>query len=83
VGTICNGTPLTVNASIYMDYATVFLIDPQGRSPEQRLWGTGVGFTAAAGPHWQARFLFSVPLLSTSDTPAYQPLFDFSLTAQF
>lgn len=83
VGTIYGGTPLTVYGSIYMDYATVYLIDPQGRPPRQRLWGTGVGFNAAAGPHWQARFLFSFPLLSTPDTPAYQPLFDFSLTAQF
>jgi hemolysin activation/secretion protein len=83
VGTIYGGTPLTVFGSIYMDYATVYLIDPQGRPPRQRLWGAGAGFTAAAGPHWQARFLFSVPLYSTSDTPAYEPLFNFSLTAQF
>lgn len=83
VGIIYGNTPLTVYASIYMDWATVYLIDPQGRPPATRLWGTGVGFTAAAGSHWQARFLFSFPLLSTSDTPAYQPLFNFSLTAQF
>lgn len=83
VGTIWDGTPLTLRASIYMDYADVYLIDPQGRPPLQSLWGTGVGFIAAAGPHWQAQFLFSFPLNSTGDTPAYQPLFNFSLTAQF
>ncbi|HTV41078.1 MAG TPA: POTRA domain-containing protein [Candidatus Sulfotelmatobacter sp.] len=83
VGTIYGDTPLTLRASIYMDYADVYLIDPQGRPPLQSLWGTGVGFTAAAGPHWQAQFLFSFPLKSTADTPAFQPLFDFSLTAQF
>lgn len=83
VGTIYGNTPLTIYGSIYFDYAAVYLIDPQGRPPEQRLCGTGMGFTAAAGSHWQARFLFSFPLISTSDTPAYAPLFNFSLTAQF
>ena len=83
VGTIYGSTPLTLRGSIYMDYADVYLIDPQGRPSQQPLWGTGVGFTAAAGPHWQAQFLFSFPLISTSDTPAYSPRFNFSLTAQF
>jgi hemolysin activation/secretion protein len=83
IGMVYGNTPLTVSASIYMDYAVVYLIDPQGLPPRQRLWGTGMGFTAAAGSHWQARFLFSFPLIKTSDTPAYEPLFNFSLTAQF
>jgi hemolysin activation/secretion protein len=82
VGMISGGTPLTIAASIYLDYATVYLIDPS-ETPEQRLCGTGFGFTAAAGSHWQARFLFSFPLISTADTPAYEPRFNFSLTAQF
>lgn len=83
IGTLYGNTPLTVSASIYMDYAVVYLIDPQGQLPRQRLWGTGMGFSAAAGSHWQARFLFSFPLIKTADTPAYEPLFNFSLTAQF
>ncbi|HEY3762955.1 MAG TPA: POTRA domain-containing protein [Verrucomicrobiae bacterium] len=83
VGMIRDGTPLTLRGSVYMDYANVYLIDPQGRPFDTPLWGTGVGFSASAGPHWQAQFLFSFPLLSTSTTPAYQPLFNFALTAQF
>ncbi|HEV2453962.1 MAG TPA: POTRA domain-containing protein [Verrucomicrobiae bacterium] len=83
VGILYGNTPLTLRASIFMDYADVYLIDPQGRPPLQSLWGTGVGVTAAAGPHWQAQFLFSFPLNSTADTPAYEPMFNFSLTAQF
>jgi hemolysin activation/secretion protein len=83
VGMISDGVPLNVRGSVYLDYASVYLIDPQGRPPQQGLCGTGVGFTAAAGSHWQARFLFSWPLISTPDTPAFHPLFDFTLTAQF
>jgi hemolysin activation/secretion protein len=83
VGMIGDGVPLNIQGSIYLDYASVYLIDPQGRPPQQGLCGTGVGFTAAAGSHWQARFLFSWPLISTPDTRAFQPLFDFTLTAQF
>jgi hypothetical protein len=47
------------------------------------LWGTGFGVAASVGPNWQARFLFSLPLLSTSTTTAKEPFFNFSLTAQF
>jgi hemolysin activation/secretion protein len=83
VGMIRDGTPLTVRGSIYMDYARIYLIDPQGRQGSTPLWGTGFGFSAAAGSHWQAQFLFSWPLLNAGATPAYQPLFNFGLTAQF
>jgi hemolysin activation/secretion protein len=83
IGSIGAGTPLAVRGSIYMDYANVYLIDPQGRPFDTPLWGTGFGFSASAGTHWQAQFLFSWPLISTPSTPAYQPLFNFALTAQF
>jgi hemolysin activation/secretion protein len=83
VGMIRDGTPLTVRGSVYMDYARVYLIDPEGRQGSTPLWGTGFGFSAAAGSHWQAQFLFSWPLLSTVTTPADQPFFNFALTAQF
>ncbi len=83
VGMLYGNTPLTLRGSIYMDYANVYLIDPQGRPFDQPLWGTGIGFTAAAGSHWQAEFLFSFPLISTPYTPARQPLANFALTAQF
>ena len=83
VGMIGDGTPLTVGGSVYMDYANVYLIDPEGRPFDNPLWGTGFGFTASAGPHWQAEFLFSFPLISTTTTTAGQPYFNFALTAQF
>ncbi|HUA67097.1 MAG TPA: POTRA domain-containing protein [Candidatus Saccharimonadales bacterium] len=83
VGDVSGGAPLTIRGSVYMDYARVYLIDPQGRQGSTPLWGTGFGFSAAAGSHWQAQFLFSWPLLSTGTTPAYQPRFNFALTAQF
>jgi hemolysin activation/secretion protein len=83
MGMIRDDTPLTVRGSVYMDYARVYLIDPEGRQGSTPLWGTGFGFSAAAGSHWQAQFLFSWPLLSAGTTSAYQPFFNFSLTAQF
>ncbi|HLZ54999.1 MAG TPA: POTRA domain-containing protein [Verrucomicrobiae bacterium] len=83
VGMIRDGTPLTVRGSAYMDYARVYLLDPQGRQGSTPLWGTGFGFSASAGSHWQAQFLFSWPLLSAGTVPAYKPFFNFALTAQF
>ena len=83
VGDVYDGAPLTFHGSVYMDYARVYLLDPQGRKSSTPLWGTGFGFSASAGSHWQAQFLFSWPLLSAGTVPAYQPFFNFALTAQF
>jgi hypothetical protein len=66
-----------------MDYAEGYLLDPQGRPGRIPLWGTGLGWVATIGPHWEGRFLFSFPLLSTTTTEAYQPRFDFGLSFQF
>jgi len=75
--------PLTVRGSVYMDYADTYLLDPQTRPASTALWGTGVGGVASMGSHWEARFLFSLPLLGTATTEAYAPFFNFSLMAQF
>ena len=83
VGTVFGHTPLTVRGSVYMDIATAYLLDPLGRQASSELWGTGFGVTAAVGSHWEARFLFSVPLIGTINTPQDQPYFNFGLTAQF
>jgi hemolysin activation/secretion protein len=84
VGTVYDGQALTVSGSVYMDFARVYLIDPPpGQQQNTSLWGTGFGFTAAVGSHWQAQFLFSWPLLSAGTVSAYQPRFNFSLTGQF
>ena len=83
VGNVYGRTPLTLSGSIYMDIGTVYLLDPLGRPASSELWGTGFGLTASVGSHWQARFLFSVPLIGTIYTPQDQPFFNFGLTAQF
>jgi len=83
IGTINGTTPLIVRGSVYTDYARTFLLDPQGRTDSVALWGAGFGGVASIGSHWEARFLFSVPLLGTTLTAPYHPFFNFSLTAQF
>jgi hemolysin activation/secretion protein len=83
VGFINGDEALTVRGSLYMDYAQTYLLDPQGRPGHTPLWGTGFGAAASLGSHWEARFLFSVPLLPAGTIEAYQPLFNFSLTGQF
>ena len=84
VGMVYHGQPLTVRASIYMDAADAYLLDPPaGESALTKLWGTGVGFDASVGTHWEAQFLFSVPLISNGTISRYQPFFNFALSAQF
>jgi hemolysin activation/secretion protein len=83
VGMVYGRNPLTVRGSIYMDYAETYLLDSQGRQGRTPLWGTGFGGVFSVGPHFEARFLFSWPLLGTTTTEAYQPRFNFSLSAQF
>jgi hemolysin activation/secretion protein len=83
VGIAYGNTPLILRGTVYMDYADTCLLDPQGRPASTALWGAGFGGVASIGSHWETRFLFSLPLLGTSTTTAYQPFFNFALTAQF
>ncbi|HTI98644.1 MAG TPA: POTRA domain-containing protein [Dongiaceae bacterium] len=83
IGPVFAGKPLIVRGTLFMDYAETYLLDPQGRDSRVPLWGTGFGFVASVGSAWEARFLFSFPLLSTATTVAGQPFFNFALTAQF
>jgi len=83
VGMIDGHIPVILRGTVFMDYARVYLLDAQGRQADVALWGTGAGWVFSIGSWWQARFLFSFPLLSTSDTTAYHPYFNFSLTGQF
>jgi len=83
VGYVSPNNPLTIRGSVYMDLAETYLIDPQGRPANVELWSTGLGLTGTVGSHWQARFLFSVPLIGTADVPVAQPFFNFSISAQF
>jgi len=71
---------LSIRGSVYMDYARVFVIDPPHSTP---LWSTGFGAVASVGARWEARFLFSVPLISTVMTPRDELYFNFAISAQF
>jgi hemolysin activation/secretion protein len=83
IGNVYARHPLTVRASAYMDYGEVYLLDPQGRNGRTALWGGGFGGVFSIGPTWEARLLFSWPLLNAGTTQAGHPRFDFSLSAQF
>jgi len=84
VGTAYRNHPLTVRGSIFMDYGEAYLLEPTaGRQGRTQLWGVGFGGVASIGANWEARFLFSWPLLSAGITEAGQPRFDFGLSAQF
>ncbi len=83
IGLAYSRTPLTVRGAIYMDYAETYLLDPNGGPGRVPLWGTGFGGVFTLGSHWEARLLFSVPLLSAGTTEAYQPRFNFALVGQF
>ena len=83
VGTVYRNHPLTVRGSLFMDYGQAYLQDPQGRNERTSLWGVGFGGVASIGATWEARFLFSWPLLSTTTTEAGQPRCDFGVSAQF
>ncbi|HVV73347.1 MAG TPA: POTRA domain-containing protein, partial [Verrucomicrobiae bacterium] len=82
IGLAYGKTPLVLRGAAYMDYAEAYLLDPRGRG-RVSLWGAGVGGVLSLGAHWEARFLFSVPLLNAGTTDAYQPRFNFSLIGQF
>jgi hemolysin activation/secretion protein len=83
LGTVYGKNRLALRGTVYMDYGEVYLLDPRGRQASTSLWGTGFGAVLTAGPTWQARFLFSWPLLNAGTTAAMSPRFDFSLSAQF
>lgn len=85
VGFVGKGTstPLIVRASVFMDYADTYLLDPQGRRGETPLWGTGVAGTATLGSHFNGMLMLAYPLLSTPTTEAYHPRVQFSLTGEF
>jgi len=75
--------PVAIRGSVYMDYGEAYLLDPQGRQGRTPLWGAGFGGLISIGSSWEARFLFSWPLLTAGTIEAFQPRFDFNLSAQF
>jgi hemolysin activation/secretion protein len=83
VGRVNPKNPLMLRGSIYTDYARVYLLDPQGRPPGTSLWDAGFGGVMSLGSRWDARLLFSWPLIGTATVTQYEMFFNFSLTAQF
>ena len=83
IGLVYRNHPLTVRGSVYMEYGEAYLLDPHSRQASTALWGTGFGGVASIGANWEARLLFSWPLLTAGTGQAYQPRFNFSLSAQF
>ncbi len=77
------GRPLIVRASVFMDYAGTYLLNPNSSPSRTPLWGTGIGGAASLGPNWGARLSFAWPLKPTATTEADQLRVAFSLSAQF
>ena len=72
-----NGDALTLRGSVFVDYAEVYLLDPQGAPEHTPLWSTGLGGVVALGLHWEGKLIFAVPLRPTLTTSAYEPQFIF------
>lgn len=83
VGLVGGSKPLSVRASLFMDYAETYLLDPAGRNGRTALWGTGCGFAGSIGSAWEARLMFAAPLLNTPTSEAGQLRISFSLSGQF
>ena len=83
VGMAYAGNPLVLRGSVFMDYGEAYLLDAHRRDSRLPLWGVGLGGAASIGSHWEARLLFSWPLISTSTTHAGDPKLNFALSAQF
>ena len=75
--------PLILRGSVYMDYGQAFSLNSDFPTPSVALWGIGFGTVMSVGSHWEARLLFSWPMLSTRVTRAGEPRFNFGLTSQF
>ena len=83
IGSVYRNHRLSVRGAVFMEYGEVYLVDPHGRPPSTALWGTGFGGVVSLGANWEARLLFSWPLLTAGTSEAGQPRFNFSLSAQF
>jgi hemolysin activation/secretion protein len=84
IGSVYRNHRLSVRGAVFMEYGQVSLLDPPRGYPSSiALWGTGFGGVFSLGTTWEARLLFSWPLLNAGGSVAAQPRFDFSLSAQF
>jgi hemolysin activation/secretion protein len=83
IGMAYGKQPLILRGSIYTDYGQAFSLNSDFHTPSVALWGIGFGTVMSVGSHWEARLLFSWPMLSTTITRAGEPRFNFGLTSQF
>src|SRR5882724_2997265 len=83
IGMAYGKQPLILRGSIYTDYGQAFSLNSNLHTPSVALWGIGFGTVMSVGSHWEARLLFSWPMLSTTVTKAGEPRFNFGLTSQF
>jgi hemolysin activation/secretion protein len=83
IGMVYRKQPLIVRGSIYSDFAQVFSLNQELHIPDASLWGVGFGGVMSVGSHWEARLLFSWPLMSTDVTRAGEPRFNFGINGQF
>jgi len=81
---INKSVPAWLQASIFMDYGQLYLLDASpGTSSARSLWGTGFGFSANINNHVEARVAVAWPILSSANTGAGIPGAYFTLGAQF
>ncbi len=83
IGSVYRNHRLSVRGAVFMEYGQVYLLGPNRHLTDNALWGTGFGGVFSLGNTWEARLLFSWPLLTAGTSQADQPRFDFSLSAQF
>jgi len=83
LGMVDRTLPFRIRGSIFMDYGETYLLDPQGRQPHERLWGTGAGVSGSIGPTWDFRAAVGIPLNSVAGTRAGITRFHVSVGAQF
>jgi hemolysin activation/secretion protein len=83
IGSVYRNHRLSVRGAVFMEYGQAYLLGPNRHLTDNALWGTGFGGVFSLGNTWEARLLFSWPLLTAGTSQADQPRFDFSLSAQF
>ena len=83
IGAVYRNHRLSVRGAVFMEYGQAYLLGAHRHLTDNALWGTGFGGVFSLGSTWEARLLFSWPLLTAGTSQADQPRFDFSLSAQF
>jgi hemolysin activation/secretion protein len=85
LGMVDGDQPLWLRASVFMDYGELYQLGKivAGQIAHSQYWGTGFGFTANIGSHFDARLALAFPLLTSAGTTAGDWHFYFAAGAQF